>query len=1085
MTKYISIIFLFLILISCSKKDNLFVALETKQTAVDFSNDLTPNKYVNILDYLYFYNGGGVAIGDINNDDLPDIYFTANQKKNKLYLNKGNLQFEDVTETAGVSGTSDWNTGTVMADVNGDGLLDIYVCAVVGINGLDGHNELFINNGDGTFSEKAAQYELDLDNYSSSAVFFDYDLDGDLDMYLLNHAVHSEESYGKAEIRIKRKYESGDKLFRNDQNRFIDVSEEAGIFGGINGYGLGISVSDFNQDGYPDIYVSNDFHEDDYYYLNNGNGTFSEQLKQHFGHISRFSMGNDAVDINHDGFPDILSLDMLPEEEIPLKRSAGDDTPILLKIRTQQYGYHYQFTRNMLQINQNGEFFTEQALLSGIAASDWSWGALFADFNLDGEQDIFIANGIYKRPNDLDFINFTSNDEIRKKINTTTLIDGESLKLMPSGAINNNIYKGNTNLHFDNMSGDWIPKDTIISNGSAYADLDNDGDLDLITNNLNRTASIYENKTKEKGSFLKIKFKYINKNPIGLGTKVFSYRDGVLQYKELFTVRGFQSSSEPLIYLGYKGKSSLDSLLIVWPDNTYQKLTDVSLNQKLEISPSGNRTSFDYSRLRTVKNKLFNKIDAKKIGIDYKHTENRYIDFNRQKLIPYQISDRGPAIAVGDLNHDGKEDIFLGGSRFYSAKVYLQQDSIFQYQPNKIISKDSISEDITATIADFNIDGKNDLFIVSGGGEFRNKAKPLLDRYYIANDSSLIKTEIPEYFENGSVVATDDYDSDGDIDMFIGGAAVSYNFGKTPNSYLLKNDKGNFSIDVNDEIQNVGMVTDAIWSDFDLDGDNDLIVVGEWMSPTFFENDQGILKNTTTSLLKEKLNGLWQRIQPFDIDNDGDLDYLIGNWGLNTKLTASKKYPVKMYYDDFDKNLLTETIVATEKKGKYYPILGLDELSSQMVYLKKKFPSYASFAGKTLEEIIDKEQLKNATLLEVHELASGYLKNDNGSFIFIPFNDDLQIAPLTAFLKYDFDNDGKEEVLVGGNYFGVTPYHSRFDSFSGALIKDETNIIPGHKLGLNFTQKAVRHLNTITINNKTYILATINNKNLEVYEIEQ
>ncbi len=1084
MTKYISIVFLFTLLVSCSKKETLFVQLDAKKTAIEFSNDLTPNEDLNILDYLYFYNGGGVAVGDINNDNLPDVYFTGNQKKNKLYLNKGNLQFEDISEKAGVAGNSDWNTGTVMADVNGDGFLDIYVCAVVGINGLDGHNELFINNGDGTFSERAAQYGLDLDNYSSSAVFFDYDLDGDLDMYLLNHAVHTEESYGKAEIRNKRRYESGDKLFKNEQNKFIDVSVEAGIFGGINSYGLGISVSDFNQDGYPDIYVSNDFHEDDYYYLNNGDGTFSEQLKKHFGHISRFSMGNDAADINHDGFPDILSLDMLPEEEVPLKRSAGDDNPTLLKTRTEQYGYHYQFTRNMLQLNQDGEFFTETALISGVAASDWSWGALFGDFNLDGEQDIFVANGIQKRPNDLDFVNFTSNEQIRKKITTTKLIDNESLKLMPTGAINNYMFKGTNSLRFDNMVGNWISKDTIISNGSAFTDLDNDGDLDIITNNLNRVATIYEN-TNAEGNYLKIKFKYTSRNKTAIGAKVFSYSEGILQYKELFTVRGFQSSSEPIIHFGYHENKNIDSLLIVWPDRTYQKMTDVSLNQTLIVSPNTNRKNFDFSKLHNKKKPLFKKVSSENLGIDYKHIENRYIDFNRQKLIPYQISDRGPAIAVGDINGDQKEDIFFGGSRFQAATVYLQKDSLFSLQTTKTIANDSISEDITATIADFNTDGKNDIFVVSGGGEFFGKAKALIDRQYTQNDSSFVKTILPSYFENGSIVVENDYDNDGDIDLFIGGGSVSYNFGKIPNSYLLKNENGSFSIDSNKEIQNIGMVTDAIWSDFNDDGDSDLIVVGEWMQPSFFKNTNGILKNVTSLISKEQLKGLWQSILPFDIDKDGDLDYLIGNWGLNTKLKASKEFPMKMYYSDFDKNSRTETIIATEKNGKYYSIFNLDELSSQMVSLKKKFPNYVSFAGKTIEEILDQEQLKNAELLEVHELASGYLKNENGTFTFVPFKDQLQIAPLTSFLKFDFDSDGQDEVLTAGNYFGVTPYHSRFDSFPGALIKDENTIVLGHKLGLNFTQKAIRHLNTITINSKTYILATINNKNLEVYEIEQ
>ena len=1080
---YIAMLLLFLAT-SCSK-DRLFKELGATQTNLNFKNQLQPNDDVNIIDYLYFYNGGGVSVGDINNDGLADIYFTSNQGKNKLFLNKGALKFEDITDKAGVAGSSDWNTGTVMADVNGDGYLDIYVCAVVGIHGLDGYNELFINNGDGTFTEKAAAYGLDFDNYSSVAVFFDYDLDGDLDAYLLNHAVHTEESFGNAQIRNNRKYESGDKLLRNDNNKFIDVSDTAGIFGGVNGYGLGVSVSDFNQDGYPDIYVGNDFHEDDYYYLNNGDGTFSECLRDFFGHTSRFSMGNDVADINHDGFPDILSLDMLPADEIPLKRSEGDDNITLLKMRTERLGYHYQFTRNMLQINEQGGNYKEVALLSGIAASDWSWGALFGDYDQDGEQDIFIANGIPKRPNDLDYIRFISNEEISKKINTTKLIDQEALRLMPSGAVNNYVFKGNQDLRFENMSGKWISKDTIISNGSAYADFDNDGDLDIITNNLNSTPVLYENQAKNNNHFLKIQLKYTKGNTTGLGTKVFAYADGVLQYKEQYTSKGFQSSSTSILHLGFKENASLDSLLIVWPNKRYQKLTDVKLDQMLSLSPSETDKLFDYTRLHQTKATIFKKIDPKEIGLDYTHTENRYIDFNRQKLIPYQISDRGPAIAVGDLNGDQKEDIFLGGSRFYSSKVFYQKDTLFNEEKDLVLAQDSITEDVTATIQDFNNDKINDLFVVSGGGEFFNKAKPLLDRYYKKQDSTFVKTQLPEYFENGSIVVACDYDNDGDIDVFIGGAAVSYNFGKIPKSYLLENDQGAFKINENVSLSEIGMVTDAVWTDFDNDNDNDLIVIGEWMSPLFFENNNGELKNVSTSKYTQKLNGLWQRILPFDIDKDGDMDYLLGNWGLNTKFKASETYPIKMYYADFDGNLLTETILATAKNKKYYPIHGLDELAGQIESLRKKFPVYADFAGKTIEEIIDKEQLDAATVLEVHQLASGYLKNEGGTYTFTPFEDALQVAPITAFLASDFDNDNEQEVLVGGNYFGVIPYHSRFDSFSGALIENATTIIPGYEIGVNFAQKAIRHLNKITLNNQTYIIATINNAAIEVYKLNE
>ncbi|WP_291960342.1 CRTAC1 family protein, partial [Maribacter sp.] len=635
--------------IGCKQNSGeLFVKHAAEDTGIAFENTLTETKDLSILDYLYFYNGGGVAIGDINNDSLPDIYFSGNQVKNKLYLNKGNLQFEDITETAGVAGGSSWNTGTIMGDVNGDGLLDIYVCAVVGLNGFNGYNELFINQGDATFKESAADYGLDFESYSSSAAFLDYDLDGDLDMYLLNHAIHTQDSYGNAQIRHKRVYETGDKLLRNDNGKFVDVSEEAGIYGGVNGYGLGIAVSDFNQDGYPDIYIGNDFHEDDYYYLNNGDGTFKESLKDAFGHTSRFSMGSDVADINHDGLPDLISLDMLSRDEIVLKSSEGDDDIQIQKMKTETFGYHNQYTRNMLFVNQPNGKFIETALQSGVAATDWSWSALFSDFDQDGEQDLYISNGIPKRPNDLDYINYISNENIRSKINNTNLVDQKALKMMPSGFIGNMIFKGAKDLQFIDESKSWIAQDTIISGATAYSDLDNDGDLDLVTNNLYSPADIQENTTNNKANWLKIKLDYHSKNKFGIGTKVFSYANGIQQFKEMYTVRGFQASSEPVIHFGYDGLKNIDSLKIIWPDKSIQVIKNIATNQTLYLSPE-NTDTFNYSSLKKNGNILFKKT-MNNLGVNYVHKEDAYSDYLRQKLIPYQMSDRGPAVSIGDLN---------------------------------------------------------------------------------------------------------------------------------------------------------------------------------------------------------------------------------------------------------------------------------------------------------------------------------------------------------------------------------------------------------------------------------------------------
>jgi len=1067
------------ILISCSDEGSLFKNPAPETTGITFENTLTETDDLNILDYLYFYNGGGVALGDINNDGLPDIFFSGNQVKNKLYLNQGDLKFKDITDDAGVAGNSSWNTGAVMGDVNGDGYLDIYVSAVVGINGFNGFNELYINNGDHTFTESAAQYGLDFDSYSSNAAFLDYDGDGDLDIYLLNHAVHTQESFGNADLRHIRNYQTGDKLLRNDGATFTDVSDEAGIFGGVNGYGLGIAVSDFNQDGWPDIYVGNDFHEDDYYYLNNGDGTFTEGAAEFFGHTSRFSMGNDVADINNDGWPDLMSLDMLPENDVVLKSSQGDENVQTQKLRTERFGYRHQYTRNMLNINQQNAPFMETALLSGVAATDWSWSALFGDYDQDGKQDIFISNGIPKRPNDLDYINFVSSDEIRDKMNNTKLMDQQALDKMPSGKIHNYIFKGTDNLRFKDKSGEWIVKDSLVSGATAVGDLDNDGDLDLVVNNLNGPASLYINQTDATSKYLKLRFSYPGKNPFGIGTKVFSYEDGRLQYRELYSVRGFQASSELIVHFGYGTTEKVDSLKIVWRDDSYQVLEDVATNQTLNIAPE-NTKKFDYGSLLPKSRPLFEKVKGN-LGITFKHEEDNYTDFNRQKLIPYQLSDRGPATALGDLDGDGKTDIFFGGSKYIPSEIYIQGDSVFSERYFSNIANDSIKEDVTAVIADFTGDGKNDLITGSGGGDFYNQMPPLLNSYYVQKDGIFINSKLPKTFENSSVAVPNDFDGDGDIDVFIGNQAITNDFGKSPDSYLLKNDGGHFSIVENDDLQGLGMVTDAIWHDFDGDGLKDLIVVGEWMSPIFFENRNGDLVRTDLGI--NGLNGLWQSIAPFDIDGDGDTDYLLGNWGTNSKFRTTDGYPLKMYYGDFDQNGQTETITAIGKKGTYYPLEDLDGLASQMVSLKKKFNTYTSFSGKSIEEIFDEDVLKNAKVLEVHELRSGFLKNDNGAFKFVPFQSELQVSPLLAFTRYDFDGDGKEEVLAAGNYFGVKPFQGRFDSFPGALIKAENNVILASRIGLNLSLKSIRHLDVFEHRGQPHLLVTVNNANAEVYRI--
>ena len=1064
----------------CTAEPALFEIIPSSQSGVDFSNTLKEESDLSILDYLYYYNGGGVAVGDINNDGYPDVFLTSNQGENKLYLNGGNFRFRDISHQAGITGKSSWNTGATMADVNGDGLLDIYVCAVVGINGFSGHNELYINNGDNTFTEQSKLYGLDTQSYSSSAAFFDYDLDGDLDLYVLNHAVHTQNSYGHSDLRYQRNPNTGDQLFKNNNGVFVDVSESAGIHGGVNSYGLGLATADFNLDGYPDIFVGNDFHEDDYLYINNQDGTFRESLKDWTGHTSRFSMGSDVADINGDGYPDLISLDMLPRDEKVLKASEGDDNVQTQKMRIDRYGYHYQFTRNMLFVNRPDQGFMETALMSGVAATDWSWSALFADFDNDSQQDLFISNGIPKRPNDLDFIKFVSNEQIKNKITKTRLVDRKALEMMPTGECQNFIFQGKSGLKFVDKTRNWLPQVSDVSGATAYADFDRDGDLDLITNNLNEPTKMYRNRSDGKQNYVQLKLQYKEQNSIGIGTKVYSYHNGgELQSQSLYTSKGFQGSSEPLIHFGYENFQKVDSLIVVWPDQRFQVLKNLPVNQRIEVSYDKTKP-WTSKRLRKSRAKVFTEV-SDQLGLDYTHEEDNYLDFNREKLIPYKGSDRGPAVALGDLNGDGKTDVFLGSSKFKKSKLFLQQAGKFISTDSIFPDKTDVKEFTTAVIADFNADQKNDLFVGAAGADFSGKSSALKDHFWISKKTTLSEKELPEYFGNSATICVFDYDQDQDLDVFVGSHMITGNFGKFPSNVVLNNDgNGNFTVLQPKALQEIGMITDAAWVDLDNNGDFELWVVGEWMSPRSFSFKDGEFR--PQSFKNKSLKGLWQSLSFFDIDQDGDQDIFLGNWGLNSKFTASPKKPLKMYFDDFDNNGQTETIVAIAKGSNYYPIHSIDELTGQMIQLRKGFQSYTDYAGLTIEDILGEEVLEQAQLLEVNELRSGYLRNDKGSFEFIPFDFLLQQSPITAFQKDDFLGTGNPQMLAGGNYFGVKPYHGRFDSFPGALIISENQTELTSALGLNFTNKSVRSLDTFDMEGQKYLLVVYNDDKAEVFQ---
>jgi hypothetical protein len=771
---------------------------------------------------------------------------------------------------------------------------------------------------------------------------------------------------------------------------------------------------------------------------------------------------------------------MLPEDEEVLKRSVDEENVSIMKMRTGQYGYNYQFPRNMLQMNIGNGQFAEVGLMGNVAATDWSWGALFADFDQDGNQDLFVSNGIPKRPNDLDYLKYVSSEQVVNIIGTTKVVDERAIAMMPSGLANNYIFKGSGGYVFEDRSANWLPKELTASTASAMGDLDNDGDIDLVVNNVDEKAGIYVNQTNSDAAFLKVALRYSKSNPFGVGTKIYAYSEGVLQFKELYTVRGFQSSSEPMVHFGFGKLAKIDSIKVVWPNGKMQLLKDVKINQTLTIYLDDSINAAN-GIVRAKQNLFFEKIDPKELGLAFEHKEDPYTDFDRVKLLPYQQSDRGPATAIGDINNDGLTDVYFGGSKHIAGEFYLQSNNHFVRSYIPTILKDSIKEDVDAVIEDFNLDGKADLFIGTGGADFFYKSKPLLDSYYASSDAGFVLTEIQGYYENASCVKPFDVDNDGDLDLFIGNESVSRDFGKIPMSYLLVNEKGKFYPSQNDVFETLGMVTDAIWEDYNKDGQVDLIVVGEWMEPVFLKNTKGSFQRD--SRLVEKLGGLWQMIVPFDIDGDGAVEYILGNWGLNSKYKASKTSPMKMYYSDFDGNDEAEPIIAIEKNDHYYPLDGFDMLASQLPSLRKKYSTYKAFAGQTIEQIFPSDQLKKSVLFEVNELGSGYLKERNGKYTFMRFPNELQVSPILAQVKFDFDLDGKDELLLGGNYFGVQPFHGRFGSFGGAVLKSNGAILKGNAVGLDLFNYSVRHLNVITLNENPYLLVTVNNGNVQLYKI--
>lgn len=1022
------------VLTSCDP-EKLFTEVSIEHSHVDFINQLTETEEININQYLYAHNGGGVSIGDINNDGLPDIYFTANQLPNKLYLNKGDFIFEDITEkanVAGLSGPTSWTTGVVMVDINHDGWLDIYVSQVANYRSFTGKNQLYINNGDLTFTEKANQYGLDFETHSQQAAFFDYDLDGDLDMYHLNHGVHNPDVYGKADIRFQRDFLAGDRLMRNDNGSFHDVSEEAGIYGGAIGYGLAVGVGDLDNNGCPDIFVSNDFHENDYVYYNNCDGTFREDIKGTLGHTSTFSMGSDIADFNNDGLLDIITLDMKPDDEIIRKKSAGTDPYEIYNYKL-SYGYFYQYPRNMLQLNRGNLFannvqFSEIGQLAGLDATDWSWSALMTDLDNDGWKDVFITNGILRRPIDLDYIHYTYDDENVAK-NKSSL---ELAYKMPDGAVHNYAFKNSGKLVFEDVSSLWGFDEIGYSMGTAYGDLDNDGDQDLVINNLNAPASIYKNNIESlnENSFVKVILKGEGENTFAVGASVVIETELTKMTQVVSPTRGWLSSVDYTLTFGLGNAEAIKKLEVTWPDGRVITMENPGMNQT-HVLLQKNAVAKDFSKSLAMRNPFVRNI-TESSGISFVHLENSSNDFSIEPLMPHQLSSEGPPIAVGDINQDGYDDFYIGGASGQAGELYYQTvgDSVsFRKYHTNLFEADRNQEDTGATFFDADGDDDLDLFVVSGG--YQNMFGSLNENRLYINDGNgsfeRSSQKFPKATTMSSCVVAADFNNDGRNDLFVGTRAIQGKYGVSPDSYLFWNE-GNeqFRLDTtqNSPLHALGMVTSAVW----LSESKELAIVGEWMPITF-------LKFHNRKMEKRELNGTsgwWNTIHADDLDGDGDLDLLAGNLGLNSNLRATSKEPVKLYVRDFDDNATTESLLTYYRQGEEWIFPGLDEIKKQMPSIRYRYNDYTSFANSRFAEVFSKEVIGSAITKQVTMLASVVMINHgNSEYEIKPLPVEAQFSPIYAFVTSDINADGIPDILAAGNFYGSTPEIGRFDASYG------------------------------------------------------
>ena len=1046
-----------LLLISCQDKQkaaSLFTKMSPEQTHIQFSNKLSYDRYFNIYTYRNFYNGGGVGIGDVNNDGKPDIFMTANMQPNKLYLNKGNFQFDDITDTAGIGKKGKWSTGVSMADVNGDGWLDIYVCNSGDIKGDNRENELYINNGlvNGhvSFTERGKEYGLNDRGLSTHAAFFDYDKDGDLDMFLLNNSFKAIGSFNlQQNERNKRDSVGGHKFFRNDGNHFTNISEQAGIYGSVIGFGLGVTVGDVNGDGWQDIYVSNDFFERDYLYLNKQDGTFKECLEDEMTSISNASMGADMADINNDGHPDIFVTEMLPQDEARLKMNITFENWDKYQLNL-KYDYYHQFTRNMLQLNNGNNTFSDIGRFSGVSATDWSWGALITDLDNDGYKDIFVANGIYQDLINQDYIQYISNEKFFKEVVSGGADYSKLIDLIPSEAIPNYAFWNKGDLTFENKAEDWGLGEASFSNGSAYGDLDGDGDLDLVVNNVNMPCFVYRNEAVQQhpeNRFLKVTLEGEGKNRFGTGSKVTVWYNRTEAYQEQMPMRGFESTVDCCLNFGLGKCEKIDSVVVEWNDGRRSVLKEVKPNQHLVVHQQEAVKGLKEAVVEK-KEMLFSQA-TDTYGLDFIHQENAFIDFNRDRLIFHMLSTQGPRIAKGDINKDGLEDIYICGAKDQAGVLY-QQTAEGRFIPTneRLLEADKGSEDTDALFFDCDGDGDEDLYVCSGGSEFGPQSLELLDRLYINDGKGLFKRSaqvLPSYnFESSSCVRASDYDGDGDLDLFVGIRLKPLQYGYPCKGYILQNNgKGMFS-DVTAKtapsLMKCGMITDAEWIDYDKDGRPDLAVTGEYMPVKLLHNEGTGFKEVTKQAGLEKTNGWWNRLIAADVNGDGYMDLIGGNHGLNSRFKATAEKPVSMYVSDFDENGSVEQVITCYNGEKSYPMALRHDLVQALPYLKKKYLKYAEYKLQTIEDVFTSAQLKKAERLDAYEMRSCVFINDKkGGFTLHPLNSEAQLSPVYGIAVKDIDGDGKVDIVLGGNFYESKPEAGIYDASYGTVLKGDGN----------------------------------------------